>query len=209
MHKVIPKVVGTLARVIERKRKVETPSPSCLTSSAGFGEETEAKWVTGGDWTLHRTLASEAPARPVSSVLSRRVWGFATGYWPMAHLRVRSVSAKERTLRTGLWLNSVQRPTTLAWQRVARSRRTRRWPASGRGTPDMSNHEMEALGALCCAPNAKAWCVWCGTVLRPVIHLFVGVHSDRWRFAAEVERVRTRGRRWYTGRWLPASGGTH
>jgi hypothetical protein len=45
------------------KKKVETPSPSCLASSAGFGEETEVKKVT----EIDRTLASGAPAHPVSS----------------------------------------------------------------------------------------------------------------------------------------------
>jgi hypothetical protein len=38
VHKVIHKVIGTFARVFERKRKVETLSPSCLASSTGFGE---------------------------------------------------------------------------------------------------------------------------------------------------------------------------
>jgi hypothetical protein len=36
VHKVIHKVVGTFARVVERKRKVETLSPSYLASSVGF-----------------------------------------------------------------------------------------------------------------------------------------------------------------------------
>jgi hypothetical protein len=62
VHKVIHKVVGTFARVVERKRKVETPSPSCLASSAGFSEETKAKLVTESD----RTLALGAPTRLVS-----------------------------------------------------------------------------------------------------------------------------------------------
>jgi hypothetical protein len=53
MHKVIHKVVGTFARVVERKRKVETLSPSYRACEVGFGEETEAKRVTGGDHTLH------------------------------------------------------------------------------------------------------------------------------------------------------------
>jgi hypothetical protein len=61
VHKVIHKVVGIFARVFERKRKVETPSPSCR--SAGFGKETKVKHVTGSD----RMLASGAPMRPVSS----------------------------------------------------------------------------------------------------------------------------------------------
>jgi hypothetical protein len=62
MHKVIHKVVGTFARVVERKRKVETLSPSYRACEAGFGEETEAKRVTGADHTLHRMLALGAPA---------------------------------------------------------------------------------------------------------------------------------------------------
>jgi hypothetical protein len=90
-----------------------------------------------------------------------------------------------------------------------RSRRTGRWPASGHGAPDASDCEMEALGALCCAPNAEAWCVWCSTILCLVISLTVGACSDSWRSLAEVERARTRGWRWCTGHWLPAFGGTH
>jgi hypothetical protein len=67
-----------------------------------------------------------------------------------------------------------------------RSGRTGRWPASGHGAPDASDREMEALGALCCAPDAEVWCIQCDTVLRPVILLTVGVRSDHWRFAAEL-----------------------
>jgi hypothetical protein len=74
-----------------------------------------------------------------------------------------------------------------------RSGRTGRWPASGHGAPDVSDHEMEALGALCCAPDVEALCVQCGTVLGLVILLTVGARSDRWRSAAEVEHARTRG----------------
>jgi hypothetical protein len=81
-----------------------------------------------------------------------------------------------------------------------RSGRTRRWPASDHGAPDASNREMEALGALCCAPDAEAWRVRCGTVLRPVIPLTIGMRSDHWRSMAEVERTRIRGRRWCIGR---------
>jgi hypothetical protein len=58
-----------------------------------------------------------------------------------------------------------------------RSGRTGRWPASSHGAPDASDRKMEALGTLCCAPNAEAWCVWCGIMLRPVILLTVG---DLW-----------------------------
>jgi hypothetical protein len=140
-----------------------------------------------------------------------------TGHWPQGHLHVRSVKrwrarlarlhrrvrspfGTHRTQSTRHRGITVDRPVTLAWQRVARSGRTERWPASGRGTPDAFDHEMEALGVLCCALDAETRCVRCGTV---------GARSDRWRSAAKVERTRTRGRRWCIRRWLPASGGTH
>jgi hypothetical protein len=60
----MPMVVYTwwcwhICKGFERKRKVETPSPSYQACSTGFNKETEAKQVTGGD----QTLASGAPAR--------------------------------------------------------------------------------------------------------------------------------------------------
>jgi hypothetical protein len=67
-----------------------------------------------------------------------------------------------------------------------RSGSTGHWPASGHGAPDASDRVMEALGVLCCAPNAEAWCVQCDTVMRSVILLTVGVHSDCWRSAVEL-----------------------
>jgi hypothetical protein len=53
-----------ICKDFERKIKVETPSPSGRAYSAGFDEETEVKQVVGSD----QTLASGAPARPVSLV---------------------------------------------------------------------------------------------------------------------------------------------
>jgi hypothetical protein len=90
-----------------------------------------------------------------------------------------------------------------------RSRMTERWHASGHGAPDVSDREMEALGALYYAPDAEAWCIRCGTMLRPVIPLTVGARNDRWRSAAKVEHARIHRFGWCTERWLPASGGTH
>jgi hypothetical protein len=72
VHKVIHKVVGTFARVFKRKRKVETPSPSCRACKAGFIEETKAKQVTRSDRTrpqghLHvRSVQAEARAKKLS-----------------------------------------------------------------------------------------------------------------------------------------------
>jgi hypothetical protein len=56
-----------ICKGFERKRKVETPSPSCQAYEAGFGEEIEAKQVTRSD----RTLALGAPVRPVSRAVAR------------------------------------------------------------------------------------------------------------------------------------------
>jgi hypothetical protein len=62
VHKVIHKVVGTFARVLRGREKWRPLS--FLPSLRGrIGEETKAKKVTESD----RTLASGAPARPVSS----------------------------------------------------------------------------------------------------------------------------------------------
>jgi hypothetical protein len=95
------------------------------------------------------------------------------------HLRVWSVSAEDRTLRTGLWLNTVQRPVTLMWQCAVRSGRTGRWPTSGHGAPDVSDRCFRGLDPLCNRPDAEARSVCCDTVLHPVILLTVGARSDR------------------------------
>jgi hypothetical protein len=148
------------------------------------------------------------------------------GRWPRGHLHVRSVErwharlaevhqrvrsffGAHRTQSIERRAITIDRPFMLTWRCTVRSGRTGCWPTSGHGAPDVSDREMEALGALCCAPDVEAWCIRCGTVLRPVIPLTVGMRSDRWRSAAEVECARTHGWRWCTGRWLPASGGTH
>jgi hypothetical protein len=109
------------------------------------------------------------------------------------HRRVRSFFGVHRTQSTGRRAITVDRLVTLTWRCAVRSGRTGRWPASGHGAPDASDRKIEALGALCCAPDAEAWCVRCGTVLRSVIPLTVGAHNDRWRSLTEVECARTRG----------------
>jgi hypothetical protein len=87
---------------------------------------------------LHiRSVQAEAHAKGLSKRMLAR-----------EHLRVRSVSMKDRTPRTGLWLNTVQLPVTLTWQCTVRSGRTGRWPAFGHGAPDASGQRFHSLDPL-------------------------------------------------------------
>jgi hypothetical protein len=140
-----------ICKDFERKRKVETLSPSCRACSTGFGEETEAhrslevieRWPRGH--LCVRSVQAEARVKELSErTLAKE------------HLRIWSVSVEERTLRTGLWLNTVQCPVTLMWWCTVRSGRTGRWPASSHGAPDVSDGCSGALGALCCTMDAEA-----------------------------------------------------
>jgi hypothetical protein len=193
VHKVIHKVVGPFARVLRGK---EARQDSAKKQRQNRSLEVTGRWPRG-----HlRVRSVQAKAR--TKELCERTLA-------REHLRVRLVSAEERMLRTKLWLNTIQRPVTLTWRCAVRSGRTGRCPTSSHGAPDASDRETEALGSLCCAPDTEAWCVRCGTVLRPVIFLTIGARIDRWRSAAEVECARTHGRWWCTGRWLLVSGGMH
>jgi hypothetical protein len=159
-------VVGTFARVFERKRKVETLSPSCRASSVGFDEETEVKTVTESD----RTLASGSPACLVSSgrgVCSERTLA-------AVHRRVRCIFARQRTQATGHSASASGANDISTWRgRVI----TERWGASDHPLADASGACFPSLEPYWSRPDAGS--VASGVNER---HVQCGVYANAVKF---------------------------
>jgi hypothetical protein len=128
--------------------------------------------------TTHWTLASGAPARPVSSGRSacegakRADAGQGAPACPVSFCE--GLDTVDRTLAEYCSVSS-----TLTWQCAVRSGRTGRWPVSGHGAPDAFGRRFRGLNPLGSRPDAEVRCVRCDTMLHPVILLTVGARSDR------------------------------
>jgi hypothetical protein len=140
---------------------VETPSPSYRACSDGFSEETEAKKVTGSD----RTLASGAPARPVSSGRSahegaeRADASRGTPARPVHFCMATDAGTGRSASASGA--NDVS-----AW---LGNELIERWGASDRTPPDASGLTLCSLESLCSTPDAMWSSIRCLAPARPVL----------------------------------------